>query len=147
MGHARECRHAEAWHHWDEAAAFAERLRHNYQHPYTQFSGANVMVYSVALEVETGNAAAATDRAARLDPNEIPSTNRRAQHYIDVARGHHRAGRKAEVLPALLASAAESAETIVYSPDARALVSTLIRGGRPDQDARLVRLARMLSIA
>ena len=146
MGSARVSRPADAWRHWDEAATFAERLRHDYQHPHTQFSGANVAVYGVALEVETGNATAAANRAARLDPSEIPSTNRRAQHYIDVARGHHQAGRKGQVLPALLASVAESRETILYSADARELVLGMVRSSKPDQEPNLDKLAQMLDI-
>ena len=146
MGAARVRRPADAWRHWDEAAAFAEQLRHDYQHPLTQFSGANVAVYGVALEVETGNATAAASRAARLDPSEIPSTNRRAQHYIDVARGHHQAGRADQVLPALLASVAESRETILYSADARELALALVRSSKPRQDPQLDKLAQMLDI-
>jgi hypothetical protein len=146
MGTARICRPAEAWGYWDEAAAFAEQLRHDYQHPHTQFSGANVMVYGVALEVETGNATAAADRATRLDPSEIPSTNRRAQHYIDLARGHYQAGRKAEVLPALLASASESRETILFSSDAHELVLALVRTGLAERNDQLAQLARKLDI-
>ena len=146
MGAARVRRPADAWRHWDEAAAFAEQLRHDYQHPLTQFSGANVAVYGVALEVETGNATAAASRAARLDPSEIPSTNRRAQHYIDVARGHHQAGRAGQVLPALLASVAESRETILYSADARELVLALVRSSKPRQNPQLDKLAQMLDI-
>jgi transcriptional regulator with XRE-family HTH domain len=146
MGAARACHPADAWRYWDEASVFAEQLRRDYQHPHTQFSGANVAVYGVAIDVETGNAKAAASRAALLDPREIPSTNRRAQHYIDVARGHHQAGRASEVLPALLSSVAESRETIVYSPDARELVTSLVRSSRPNQDLQLAKLARMLDI-
>ena len=147
MGAARVCCPADAWRHWDEAAAIAERLRHDYQHPQTQFCGANVAVYGVALEVETGNACAATDRAARLDPSEIPSSNRRAQHFIDVARGHQQAGRAGQVLPALLSSAGESHETILYSSDARELVLALVRTSKAGETPQLVELARALGIA
>lgn len=146
IGAARVCRPADAWRHWDEAALFAEQLRYDYQHPLTQFSGANVAVYGVALEVETGNATAAADRAATLDPSEIPSTNRRAQHYIDVARGHHQVGRSGDVLPALLASVAESRETILYSSDARELVLALVHSSKSHKDSQLVELAQMLDV-
>lgn len=146
MGAARVCRPADAWRYWDEAAVFAEQLRHDYQHPQTQFSGANVAVYGVALEVETGNATAAANRAARLDPSEIPSSNRRAQHYIDVARGHHQASRNGQVLPALLASVSESRETILYSSDARDLVLALVRSAKLHQDPQLAELAQLLDI-
>ena len=147
VGAARACRPADAWRHWDEAAAIAGRLPPGYQHPHTQFSSANVAVYGVVLDVDTGNATVAADRAASLDPHEIPSTNRRAQHFIDLARSHHRAGDAAQVLPALLASVAESRETILYSSDARDLVLTLVRACRTDQSPQLARLAQMLDIA
>jgi hypothetical protein len=147
MGSARARHPADAWRHWDEAAGIAEQLHHGYQHPHTQFSSANVAVYGVALDVETGNATVAADRATRLDPSTIPSTNRRAQHFIDVARSHQQAGSLAQVLPALFASVAESRETILYSPDARALVLAQVRARRPDQAPQLVQLAQMLDIA
>lgn len=146
MGAARTCQPADAWRHWDEAVVIAEKLRHDYQHPHTQFNGANVAVYGVALEVETGNATAATGRAARLDPREIPSTNRRAQHFIDVARGHQQASRVGQVLPALLASVAESHETILYSLEARDLVLALVRTNKAAQEPQLAELAQLLDI-
>lgn len=147
IGAARICRPADAWRYWDEAAGIAEQLHHGYQHPHTQFSSANVAVYGVALDVETGNAITAADKAARVDTSEIPSTNRRAQHLIDVARSHHRAGNAEQVLPALLASIAESQETILYSKDARDLVLAQVRAHRPDQAAELAQLAQLLDIA
>ncbi len=147
IGAARARQPADAWRYWDEAATIAGRLPHGYQHPHTQFSDANVAVYGVVLDVETGNATVATDRAASLDPSEIPSTNRRAQHFIDVARSHHQAGDGARVLPALLASIAESRETILYSPDARDLVLAQVRACRTDPASQLAHLARLLDIA
>ena len=147
MGAARARQPADAWMYWDEAAIIAGRLPSGYQHPHTQFSSANVAVYGVVLDVETGNATVATDRAASLDPSEIPSTNRRAQHFIDVARSHHQAGDGAQVLPALLASVAESRETILYSPDARDLVLAQVRACRPEQGPQLAQLAQLLDIA
>ena len=146
IGSARACHTADAWRHWDEAARIAQQQR-GYQHPHTQFSSANVAVYGVALDVETGHANVATDRASRLDPSEIPSTNRRAQHFIDLARSHQQAGNTAQVLPALLASVAESRETIVYSADARDLVLALVRACRSDRAPQLAQLAQLLDIA
>jgi len=147
IGCARNRHPADAWRYWDEAAGIAQQLHPGYQHPHTQFSSANVAVYGVALDVETGNATVASDRAARLDPSEIPSTNRRAQHFIDLARSHQQAGNAERVLPALLASVAESRETIIYSPDARSLVLTLVRTCRPGQTPQLAQLAELLDIA
>ena len=147
IGAARARHPADSWRHWDEAATIAERLPAGYQHPYTQFSQANVAVYGVVLDVETGNATVAAHRAASLDPHEIPTTNRRAQHFIDVARSHHRAGDRAQVVPALLASVAESRETILYSSDARELVLAHVRTCRPDQAPQLAQLAQLLDIA
>jgi transcriptional regulator with XRE-family HTH domain len=131
MGTVEQRKSADAWRFWDEASLLADHIGHDYQHPYTQFSGANVANYGVALEIESGNASAAVNRAGRLNPGDLPSTNRRATYYIDLARGHERRGEREGVLGALLACSAESEETIAFSGEARQLVTGLIRAFKP----------------
>jgi len=145
MGAASSRHTAQAWRHWDAATADASGLRAGYQHPQTMFGGANVAIYAVAINVECGNASAAVDRAAQLDPGQMPSSNRRAQHFIDLARGHDRAGDRDAVRGTLLESAKASSETIAFNADGRRMVTGLIRAtGKPD--AELTRLGAHLGL-
>jgi hypothetical protein len=145
MGAAHSRWAGQAWRHWDDAVEIASRIGYAYQHPQTLFGGVNVAIYGVALEVECGNAAAAADRAARLDPADMRSTNRRAQHFIDLARVHHRRSEPEAALTALLASVEASEESIVYSADARVIVADLVRTARR-KDERLTQLGGHLGL-
>jgi hypothetical protein len=79
------------------------------------------------LAVESGDATAALDRGRRVHGEQIPSTNRRAQHYLDLARGHQRRHELDGAAAALTASLNTSREAILFDAHARGIVTELVR--------------------
>lgn len=145
MGAASSRQAALAWRHWDAAAADAEKLGSAYQDPRTMFGQPNVGIYAVALNVECGNASAAVAQAGALDPAQMLSSNRRAHHWLDAARGYQRTGDLSGMRGALAASEQASHETLAYSPDGRRMVADLVRNARqPDEE--LTRLGSRLGL-
>ncbi|MFI1408909.1 hypothetical protein ACH4Y0_03075 [Streptomyces sp. NPDC020707] len=126
MGAASDRRAGDAWRHWKAAEKTAADLG-GHVGVETMFSATNVGIYAVAVNVECGRSSAAVASAAQLDPERIPSTNRRAQHFIDLARSHHQAGDRESARGALLESARASEETIAFNPDGRCLVAEMVR--------------------
>jgi hypothetical protein len=121
---------ADAWRHWDLAHRAACALGPDHHNPLTMFGQANVGIYAVAIEVETGRSGAAIDRAKSVVISTIPSSNRRAQHLLDVAMGYVRQHDFAAALASLRLSEAQSAETIVFSPLARETIVEMIEAQR-----------------
>lgn len=126
MGAASDRRAGDAWRYWEAAKQAAASLG-GHVGVETMFSATNVGIYAVAVNVECGRSSAAVASAAQLDPMRMPSTNRRAQHFIDLARSHHQAGDRDSARGALLESARASAETIAFNPDGRRLVAEMVR--------------------
>ncbi|WP_214323539.1 hypothetical protein [Nonomuraea sediminis] len=94
------------------------------------FGEANVGIYAVAIEVETGRSAAAIDRARSITISSIPSSNRRAQHLIDLARGQLYRRSPDEALVCLRTSETHSTETIIFSPVAKQVIAEMIEAQR-----------------
>ncbi|MFC4059523.1 helix-turn-helix domain-containing protein [Planomonospora corallina] len=130
IAYAKNRQAADAWRHWDLACRAATALGPAHHNPLTMFGAANVAVYAVAIEVETGRSAVAVDRAKAVDVSTIPSSNRRAQHLIDLARGHAHRRDPEQALACLRLSERHSTETIVFSPVARQTISELIEKQR-----------------
>ncbi|MFD8527161.1 helix-turn-helix domain-containing protein [Streptosporangium canum] len=130
IAYAKNRQTADAWRHWDLAHHAAAMLGPAHHNPLTMFGEVNVNIYAVAIEVEVGCSAAAVDRAKAISISSIPSSNRRAQHLIDLARGqfHHRDLDQA--LTCLLLSERHSTETIAFSPVARQTITQMIEKQR-----------------
>ncbi|MGW5688881.1 helix-turn-helix domain-containing protein [Nonomuraea sp. NPDC003754] len=141
---ARLHRPADAWHSWTRAHQGSAALGADHHHPLTMFGLANVAIYAVAVHIETGQAATALKHAGRLDLDTIPSTNRRAQHLIDVAQGHLRRNEPDAAITALLASEQQSAETIAFNATARTTIMEIVSGTRRPPRAALELAARVL---
>ncbi|MEV6983906.1 hypothetical protein AB0M95_21975 [Sphaerisporangium sp. NPDC051017] len=141
---ARLGRPADAWHSWKLAHRSATALGKNHHHPLTMFGAANVAIYSVALHIETGQAATAIKNAGRIDLATIPSTNRRAQHLIDLAQGHLRRNEPDAAITALLASEQQSTETIAFNRAAHTTIMEIIEGTKRPPRAALDLAARIL---
>ncbi|WP_219507905.1 helix-turn-helix domain-containing protein [Nonomuraea ceibae] len=144
IAQARLRRPASAWHSWSIAQQAADTLGPEHHHPLTMFGCANVAIYAVAINVETGQAANAIQSASRIDLNTIPSTNRRAQHLIDLAHGHLRRSNIDAALTALLASEQQSGEPIAFNPAASAAITEIVEGTKRPPRAALDLATRVL---
>lgn len=121
---------ATAWRHWDDANEAAQRLGPQHWNRWTTFGPANVAMYAIAINVETGKAQRAVDDSADIDITTMQSRARRAQHMIGIARGHHQQRRYAETKGALLDAEAYSADSVNYNVWARELTRDLLRRSR-----------------
>lgn len=115
ISQARSSQEGAAWGSWDEADRVARRLGPDYVEPVTCFCSANVGVHTVAIPAELGQSTKATATAERLDVSGLPSVERRARYFIDVARGY--VGQRDDVAAVhmLLSAERESSEELLYS--------------------------------
>lgn len=80
----------------------AERLLPpNYVGTWTRIGRVLTDVYAVMLAIDLGSSSDAQRLAADLDPSKIPSTERRARHLLELARGYHQSGDKLAVVYSL----------------------------------------------
>jgi hypothetical protein len=110
-----------AWARWDNGRVATQRLLpEGYAHPHTRIGPVLVEVYAVMLEVSLGRGREAHRRAAAIDPASIPSTERRARHLVELARGSQFVGEDLGALHLLGQAVDTSTETVLYSPPALA---------------------------
>ena len=72
-------REGDAWRHWDTASATAGRLAGGYHHPWTMFGRSNVKLHAVSIAADLSKSAEARSHAEDIDPEEIPSRERRGR--------------------------------------------------------------------
>lgn len=116
-----------AWAEWDRAREVVHRaLPADYVDPRTRVGRTLVDVYAVMCAVDLGDPEEAQRRAHALDPRSIPSTERRARHYIELARSADLEGSQEATLHLLQRAQAVSPETVAYSPIARDIAGRLV---------------------
>ena len=76
---ARAGREGDAWRHWDAASGTADRLPSGYHHPWAMFGGSNVKLHAVSISADLSRSSEARSRAEEIDPEEIPSRERRGR--------------------------------------------------------------------
>lgn len=133
-----------AWADWEQASALVDRaLPAGYVGLRTRVSQPLVEVYAVMCAVELGDPDEAQRRAHNLDPKSIPSTERRARHYVELARAADLEGGQEAALHLLSTAEATSPETVRFSPAARDIIGRLVERGpaaiRADAAALAVR--------
>jgi transcriptional regulator with XRE-family HTH domain len=126
---ARAGRDGDAWRHWDTADATARRLG-GYNHPWTMFGAANVKLHAVSISADLSRSGQAHDHAEQIDPDEIPSRERRGRLGVEIARAYHQRHDYPATLLWLEQAYATSHDSVRYSPTARQMTAdTVDRGG------------------
>jgi tetratricopeptide (TPR) repeat protein len=116
-----------AWANWQAARSVVNRaLPEGYVGLRTRVSRPLVDVYGVMCAVELGDPDEARRMAHDLDPESIPSTERRARHYVELARSADLEGGKEAALHLLKTAEATSPETVRFSPAARDIIGRLV---------------------
>lgn len=122
----------------DEAAALAARLGgatllrdHG-----GGFSPVTVQLHRISAEHYAGEPGAALTAARRINPASLPTTERRARYYTDVARASGQAGRRDDCLSALLAAERQAPEETHARPAIRDLITGLLLSGRTFPELR-----------
>ncbi|MFJ4713150.1 helix-turn-helix domain-containing protein [Streptomyces sp. NPDC088785] len=125
--HAREGNEGDAWRCWDKGNEVAKSLSASYVHPSTVFGRANVDFHQVSVATDLRKAQKAIGLAHDIDPDIMPSKERQARLWIEVARGHLQRGDRTAALHVMKLAHDIAAETVAYTPSARAVAADLWR--------------------
>ncbi|MER7688249.1 XRE family transcriptional regulator [Streptomyces sp. NPDC097610] len=100
------------------------------------FSTATVRLHLISAENSAGDPAAALAAARTITPHQLPSPERRARYYTDVAAALGTSRRRAECVRALLAAEHHAGEDTYSRPAVRSLIASLLVSGRTTSDLR-----------
>ncbi|MBO0917550.1 helix-turn-helix domain-containing protein [Streptomyces laculatispora] len=124
---AREGREGDAWRYWGKGDQVAKSLPASYVHPSTVFGRANVDFHAVSVGVDLRKAGKALSAADDIDPDVMPSRERRARLWVEVARGHLQRGDRTAALHVMNLAHEIGAETVAFTPSARTVAADLWR--------------------
>lgn len=124
---AREGRDGDAWRHWDSGDQIAKSLPTAYVHPSTVFGRANVDFHAVSVATDLRASGKALSLADDIDPDVMPSVERRARLWVEIARGHLQRGDRTAALHVMNRAYGIGAETVAYTPSARSVAADLWR--------------------
>ncbi|MFF4943749.1 helix-turn-helix domain-containing protein [Streptomyces rubiginosohelvolus] len=144
---AREGREGDAWRYWDRGDQVAKSLPQNYLHPSTVFGRANVDFHAVSVATDLRKSQKAIGLADDIDPDVMPSVERRARLWVEVARGHLQRGDRTAALHVMQMAHRIGAETVAYTPSARTVAADLWRNSPRSMRAETSRLAESVGIA
>ena len=138
---ARAGREGDAWRYWDIASGTADRLPGGYFHPWAMFGTANVKLHAVSIAADLSRSAEARGRAEAINPEEIPSRERRGRLGVEIARAYHQRRDYPAMLHWLEEAYRTSADSVRYSPSARQMAADAVDHG----GALISRRARSLA--
>ncbi|MFJ6440277.1 multiprotein-bridging factor 1 family protein [Streptomyces sp. NPDC091649] len=124
---AREGREGDAWRYWEKGDQVAKNLPAAYVHPSTVFGRANVDFHAVSVATDLKKSQKAIGLADDIDPDIMPSVERRARLWVEVARGHLQRGDRTAALHVMQMAHRIGAETVAYTPSARTVAADLWR--------------------
>lgn len=143
---AREGREGDAWRYWDRGDQVAKSLPATYVHPSTVFGRANVDFHAVSVATDLRKAQRAVGLADDLDPDAMPSRERRARLWVEVARGHMQRGDRTAALHVMRMAYEIGAETVAYTPSARSVAADLWRHAPRAMRSDAGRLAEAIGV-
>lgn len=122
----------------DEAAAIAKQLGGTtaLRDHGGGFSPATVQLHRISAEFSMGDPSTALAAARALPPQSLPSVERRARYYTDVAAALAQRGRRDECVRALLAAEHQAPQEAHARPVVRSLISGLLLSGRTTPEIR-----------
>lgn len=126
-----------------EGAGTAQRLGADRNEAWTAFGPTNAKLHAVSVLVDLGAEAEAVSVAEQIDPHGLAlmPRERRACHYVDVARAEAARGRHREALEVILDADRLAPEEVACRPLARDLLSTLCEHWTGALPSELTRLA------
>ncbi|MEV5411019.1 helix-turn-helix transcriptional regulator [Thermopolyspora sp. NPDC052614] len=143
---ARAGREGDAWRYWDEGEAVARRLPRGYHHRWTMFGASNVELHAVSIGADLSKSATAMERAERINPDTIPSRERRARLMVEIARAYYQRRDFTSSLHWLEEAYAISHDSVHYSPTGRQMVSEIVDQGGALIDRRARAFAERLGL-
>ncbi|MFI6347239.1 helix-turn-helix domain-containing protein [Streptomyces sp. NPDC050560] len=143
---ARDGREGDAWRYWDKGDQVAKSLPAAYVHPSTVFGRANVDFHAVSVATDLQRAQRALGLADDIDPDVMPSRERRARLWVEVARGHLQRGDRTAALHVMQMAHKIGAETVSYTPSARGVTADLWRSAPRAMRTEASELAAVVGI-
>jgi transcriptional regulator with XRE-family HTH domain len=143
---ARDGREGDAWRYWDTARHTAVRLNDHYHHRWTMFGESNVKLHAVSIAADLSRSAEARARAEEIDPDEIPSRERRGRLGVEIARSYHQRRDYTGALHWLEEAYRTSADSVRYSPSARQMAADIVDHGGPLVSRRARSLAGSIGL-
>lgn len=125
--HAREGNEGDAWRYWEKGNQVAKSLPASYVHSSTVFGRANVDFHEISVATDLQKSQKALGLADDVDPDSMPSIERQARLWVEVARGHVQRGNSTAALHVMKLAYGIGAETVRYTPSARAVAAELWR--------------------
>ncbi|MCG8915130.1 helix-turn-helix domain-containing protein [Actinokineospora sp. PR83] len=126
---AKMGREGDALRRLDDAADMAARLPSGYAHPATLFGAANAALTGISVQVELHKGGSAVLTAEAADPDAVPSLDRRARVWLEVARGYRQRKENIASLHVLQRAARINRESMTCHPLARTLAGELVTTG------------------
>lgn len=143
---AREGHEGEAWAYWDKGDQVAKSLPSSYVHPSTVFGRANVDFHAISVHTDLRKSQAALGLADDIDPDVMPSRERRARLWVEVARGHLQRGDTTAALHVMQLAVQIGIETVAFTPSARGVAADLWRTAPRAMRNEAGRLAEVIGI-
>ncbi|MFI0371825.1 hypothetical protein ACH35V_28510 [Actinomadura sp. 1N219] len=100
------------------------------------FGPTAVRLHRISAEYAAGDPAAAIAAARELTPRSLPTLERRARYFTDIARAYGMWGRRDQCLEALLHAERAAPQETHSRPAVRDLVTSLLVSGRTSPDLR-----------
>ncbi|MBV9022992.1 MAG: helix-turn-helix transcriptional regulator [Streptomycetaceae bacterium] len=121
-----------------EATAIATTLRGTtrLRHHGGGFSPATVKLHLISAENSAGDPSLALTAARTLSPQELPTAERRARYYTDVATAYAAWGRRDECVRALLTAERVAPEETHARPAVKSMIQGLLVSGRTTGELR-----------
>lgn len=143
---ARMGREGDALWNLDQADDMAERLPSGYTHPWTLFGRANAELTGVSVQVDLRKSGRAIDAAEQIDPDSVPSVDRRARLWLETARAYHQRKDYTATLHVLQRATKVSEESMRCHPLSRGIAGDLVASGGRMVQSEARGLARQLGL-
>jgi Helix-turn-helix domain len=115
----------------DEAGQAGSRLGSDYNHRWTAFGPANVLLHRVNAAVRLGDAGSAINYAREVNLDQLTVTERRASFFVDTAQAFGQWGKHEKAFRALRAAEELAPQEVRSRPAVRRLVSDLLATAPP----------------
>jgi hypothetical protein len=115
----------------NEAGQAGSRLGSDYNHRWTAFGPANVLLHRVNVAVRLGDAGSAIGYARQVNLDQLTVTERKASLFVDTAQAFSQWGKHEQALHALRAAEELAPQEVRSRPAVRRLVSDLLATAPP----------------
>ncbi|MBF6099098.1 helix-turn-helix domain-containing protein [Nocardia cyriacigeorgica] len=130
----------------DSAMAMARALPDGSAHPWTLFGVVNTEVTAVSVMVDMRRSGGALEAASVVDPDAMPSIDRRARLWLELSRAYGQQKDWLGTLGALRTATAISEESMSCHPMSRNLAAELVTHGGKIVEREARSLARRLGV-